>query len=72
MRQRTNYGKLVDILESPDLIEVQTRSYRDFLQAEVPASKRIHVGLQAVFKEVFPIESYDGNSMLDFVKYDIR
>jgi DNA-directed RNA polymerase subunit beta len=72
MLQRTKYGKLVDVLESPDLIEIQTHSYRDFLQEHVPPSKRKHVGLQAVFKEVFPIESYDGTCVLDFHKYEIK
>ncbi len=72
MVARTNFGKLVDVIEPPDLIEIQTNSYRDFLQADVPASKRRRVGLQAVFKEVFPIESYDGQCSLDFVKYDIK
>jgi len=72
MVERTNYGRLRDVIEPPDLIEIQTNSYRDFLQAEVPPPKRKHIGLQAVFKEVFPIESYDGQSVLDFVKYEIQ
>jgi DNA-directed RNA polymerase subunit beta len=72
MIQRKNFGKHQDVIQPPDLIEIQTRSYRDFLQAEVPAAKREKTGLQAVFSEVFPIESYDGQSVLDFVKYEIR
>ena len=46
-------------------------SYAEFLQAETPSSRRKNVGLQTVFKEVFPIESYDGQATLDFVEYAI-
>jgi DNA-directed RNA polymerase subunit beta len=59
------------VVELPDLIEIQTRSYREFLQMDLAPLKRKSVGLQAVFKEVFPIESYDGKCLLDFVKYEI-
>ncbi len=72
MVARTNFGKLVDVIEPPDLIEIQTNSYREFLQADAAPAKRRKVGLQAVFKEVFPIESYDGQCTLDFVKYEIK
>jgi len=71
MADRTNYGQLVDVVAPPDLIEIQTGSYRDFLQADVSPTKRRKIGLHGVFKEVFPIESYDGQCELDFVKYDI-
>ncbi len=71
MANRINFGKLTDIIEPPDLIEIQKNSYTDFLQLGVPPNKRKPVGLQAVFKEVFPIESYDGKIVLDFVKYEI-
>ena len=71
MVDRINFGQLADVVELPDLIEIQTRSYKDFLQMEAAPNKRRAVGLQAVFKEVFPIESYDGNCTLDFVKYEI-
>ncbi|MDD4736765.1 MAG: DNA-directed RNA polymerase subunit beta, partial [Kiritimatiellae bacterium] len=71
MGGRTNFGKLKDIIDLPDLIEIQTSSYKDFLQQEAPVNRRKAVGLQSVFKEVFPIESYDGQCILDFVKYEI-
>ena len=71
MVDRINFGRLTDVIELPDLIEIQTQSYRDFLQMDTPAAKRRDVGLQAVFKEVFPINSYYGNHVLDFVKYEI-
>ncbi len=69
--ERITFGKIKEIIAPPNLIELQTNSYRDFLQAEVPASKRKNLGLQAVFTEVFPIESYDGKCVLDFHSYEI-
>jgi DNA-directed RNA polymerase subunit beta len=71
MRERKYYGKLGDVIEPPQLIESQIQSFEEFLQAEVPASRRKNIGLQTVFKEVFPIVSYDGQSTLDFVEYQI-
>ena len=69
--ERINFGKIKEIIAPPNLIELQTNSYRDFLQADVPPSKRKNLGLQAVFTEVFPIESYDGKCVLDFHSYEI-
>jgi DNA-directed RNA polymerase subunit beta len=71
MSQRTNFGKIHEVSEPPNLIEIQLRSYEDFLQKNILPSKRKDVGLQAVFKEVFPIESYDQKMTLDFVLYEI-
>src|SRR6476620_5608144 len=69
--ERINFGKIKEIITPPNLIELQTNSYREVLQAEVPQSKRRNLGLQAVFTEVFPIESYDGKCVLDFHSYEI-
>ena len=69
--ERINFGKIKEIIAPPNLIELQTNSYRDFLQAEASPSKRKNLGLQAVFTEVFPIESYDGKCVLDFHSYEI-
>jgi DNA-directed RNA polymerase subunit beta len=69
--ERINFGKIKEIIAPPNLIELQTNSYKEFLQAEIPASKRKNLGLQAVFTEVFPIESYDGKCVLDFHSYEI-
>ncbi len=69
--ERINFGKIKEIIAPPNLIELQTNSYKDFLQAEAPPSKRKNLGLQAVFTEVFPIESYDGKCVLDFHSYEI-
>src|SRR2546422_9468020 len=71
MSERIAFGGIKEGIEPPNLIEVQANSYVDFLQKDVPYSKRKNQGLQAVFKEVFPIESYDEKAVLDFSHYDI-
>src|SRR5271170_3356529 len=71
MSQRINFGKLKEAAEPPNLIEVQINSYFDFLQQDILPSKRKDTGLQAVFREVFPITSYDEKVTLDFVSYEI-
>src|SRR5216684_1441260 len=69
--ERINFGKIKEIITPPNLIELQTNSYVEFLQINVAPTRRKGMGLQAVFKEVFPIESYDGKCVLDFHSYDI-
>ena len=69
--ERINFGKIKEIIAPPNLIELQTNSYSEFLQLETAPSKRKNIGLQAVFREVFPIESYDGKVVLDYHSYDI-
>src|SRR5512133_2169879 len=69
--ERINFGKIKEVIAPPNLIELQTTSYAEFLQLDIAPSKRKNVGLQAVFKEVFPIESYDGKVVLDYHSYEI-
>ena len=69
--ERINFGKIKEIIAPPNLIELQTNSYKEFLQADSAPSRRKNLGMQAVFTEVFPIESYDGKSVLDFHSYEI-
>jgi len=68
-RIRKNFGKRPSILRVPNLLAMQKESYRRFLQVEVPPEQRIDQGLQAAFKSVFPIESYNGDVALEFVSY---
>ena len=68
-RIRKSFGKRPSILRVPNLLATQKDSYRKFLQADVPAEQRIDQGLQAAFKSVFPIESYDSTVALEFVSY---
>src|SRR5881398_3230719 len=69
--ERINFGKIKEVISPPNLIEIQVNSYREFLQAEIAPSRRKNLGLQAVFTEVFPIESYDGKIVLDYHSYEI-
>jgi len=71
MSERKYFGKLREGAEPPNLIEVQLDSYVEFLQQDVAPSRRKMTGLQAVFKEVFPIQSYDEKVTLDFASYEI-
>ena len=71
MMERRNFGKLRDVLEIPDLISLQVDSYDRFLQLDVPPEKRKRQGLQEVFQEIFPIESFDKQMSLEFVSYEV-
>ena len=66
---RPSLGRIPDEMDLPDLIEIQTKSYGDFLQWEVPPDERKNVGLQEVFLDVFPIISPDSLTRLEFVNY---
>ena len=68
-RSRKDFGKIPSIVEIPNLIEVQKRSYEGFLQKDGPAERREEFGLQAVFKSVFPIADYNDNALLEFDSY---
>ena len=65
MSERLHFGKIEEPIETPNLIEIQLQSYVQFLQQDSSPSKRSEIGLQAVFKEVFPIHSYDEKVTLD-------
>ncbi len=67
--ERPSLGTIPDVFELPDLIEIQTKSYADFLQWDVPPDEREAKGLQEVFLEVFPIVSPKGLMRLEFVNY---
>ena len=66
-----SFAKLPEGIAPPDLVEVQKRSYEDFLQVAVPRNKRLNVGLQAAFMETFPIETPEKTYRLDFVHYSL-
>lgn len=68
-RKRKNFGKIEKIIGIPDLIAVQRESYGRFLQMDVPPEKRKDIGLQAVFRSVFPIKDFTGSASLEFVSY---
>src|ERR1700709_2335065 len=66
-----DYSKRGDALPIPNLIDVQIESYTRFLQKDVEIPKRKNDGLEALLREVFPIESYDGNLRLEYISYDL-
>ncbi len=71
LRKRVNFGKVKTVLDVPYLIEFQKRSYAEFLQKDVPPEKRENKGLQAAFKDVFPITDYNEMVSLEFISYSI-
>src|SRR4051812_29195615 len=71
-RVRKFFGKIPEVAEMPNLIEVQKASYDQFLMVDEPKGGRPDEGLQAVFKSVFPISDFSGASMLEFVKYEFE
>ncbi|AZO68609.1 MAG: DNA-directed RNA polymerase subunit beta [Mesorhizobium sp.] len=71
-RVRKFFGKIPEVAEMPNLIEVQKASYDQFLMVEEPKGGRPDEGLQAVFRSVFPISDFSGSSMLEFVKYEFE
>lgn len=68
-RLRKKFGKKSSIVEMPDLIGMQRESYERFLQKNVAPENREEIGLQAVFKSVFPIKDFTGQASLEFVSY---
>ncbi len=68
-RSRLTFGRARDLVEIPDMVEVQRDSYRSFFQEKCDPDNRSSVGLQELLEEIFPIESYDGSFALEFVRY---
>ncbi len=68
-RIRKDFGKRSSILEVPYLLAIQLDSYRKFLQADTAEDRRDEIGLHAAFRSVFPIVSYSGNALLEYVSY---
>jgi DNA-directed RNA polymerase subunit beta len=72
MRVRKKFGKIAEVAEMPNLIEVQKRSYDQFLMVEEPSGGRLDEGLQAVFDSVFPIKDFSERAQLEFVRYEFE
>ena len=70
-KTRRNFGRISDDFPIPDLTQIQTRSYARFLQAENAPDHRTDSGLEGVFREIFPIESYDKTLKLEYIRYDL-
>ena len=71
-RVRRSFGRIPEVAEMPNLIEVQRRSYDNFLQMDIPPEKRQRFGLQEVFTAAFPIKDFAERAVLDFVSYELE
>ncbi|MFZ0072446.1 MAG: DNA-directed RNA polymerase subunit beta, partial [Xanthobacteraceae bacterium] len=71
-RVRKFFGKIHEVAEMPNLIEVQKASYDQFLLVKEPHGGRPDEGLQAVFKSVFPITDFSNTAQLEFVRYEFE
>lgn len=72
LRLRKSFSKSKSLIEIPNLIVLQKKSYEEFLQKEVDPDRRTDEGLQGVFKSVFPIMSFNNTSSLEFVSYTLE
>ena len=70
-RERIDFSKISTTISIPNLIEIQKKSYERFLQMNRLPAEREDVGLQSVFKSVFPISDFRENSSLEFIDYSI-
>jgi DNA-directed RNA polymerase subunit beta len=71
-RLRKNLGRVERVIDVPNLIDIQKSSYDKFLQMSVPPNERDDIGLQGVFRSVFPIKDFNGTSELVFVSYNLE
>jgi len=67
-----NFGRVRDAVEIPDLVAIQRRSYERFLQQDAVPTRRKHSGLESLFRETFPIESYDKKMVLEYLCYELE
>ncbi len=70
--KRISFGKIPDIIDAPDLLNIQLESWESFLQADLQSPRRRNKGLQAVFKMNFPVTDARENFLLEFVEYYVE
>ena len=70
-RQRQDFSKIKTVLPMPDMLAIQKESYKNFLQMELLPEERKDIGLQAAFKDVFPISDFKETTELDFISYSL-
>jgi len=68
---RKHFAQIKKIIDIPNLIDIQKNSYKRFLQAELPPSARQNIGLEAVFRSVFPIRDFSETCSLEYVSYSL-
>src|ERR1700689_684672 len=69
---RRSFGRIPEVAEMPNLIEVQRRSYENFLQMNVKPDRRVRVGLQEVLSSAFPISDFGERAVLNFLSYELE
>ncbi len=69
---RKNYGRIKKILDPPNLIDIQVKSYEKFLQVDIDPGRGGNYGLRGAFNSVFPISDFSGRCSLEFVDYKIK
>src|ERR1044072_4993518 len=72
IRLRRTFAKTKNLIEIPNLIELQKKSYEAFLQKDVDSDRRGLAGLQGVFKSVFPLSDFNNTASLEFVSYTLE
>ncbi|MEM8915294.1 MAG: hypothetical protein AAGC83_05610, partial [Pseudomonadota bacterium] len=71
-RVRKDFGRIAEVVRMPNLIDVQRSSYDQFLQMDVKPEGRELLGLEEVFRSVFPIRDFSERAELDFVHYELE
>jgi len=69
--ERVSFKESEEILALPNLIEIQIRSFRDFLQSDRLPNERDNMGIEEIFNEIFPIKSYDEKTILEYLSYSL-
>ena len=72
MQAIRNFGKVQDAIEVSDLVAIQRRSYERFLQEDVEPTRRKCIGLEALFREIFPISNYGKTMYLEYLYYEME
>ena len=67
-----NFGKVRDAVKIPNLVEIQRRSYEQFLQKDVAPTQRRCIGLESLFREIFPVINYDKTMRLEYLYYELE
>ena len=67
-----DYSKIKNYIDPPDFLDVQKQSFQKFIQKDILPEKRLNIGLQKVFKDVFPIQDFTGNLVLEYMGYTIK
>ncbi len=67
-----NFGKMREKVAIPDLVVIQRKGYDEFLQRDVAPTKRARKGLEELFRETFPVESYDKGTILEYLFYELE